>query len=106
MNVGRALLTLFTALKNIQTLVTLTTVAVATKNLPRAHKTPQRLWNFIGRALGGTRIVAMDFCYHGNHCVALWQPKKCLETQRTLLTCSVETPLTKPLERVKALVIL
>ena len=22
-----------------------------------------------GRALGGTRIVVMDFCYHGNHSV-------------------------------------
>ncbi len=36
------------------------------KNLSRAHKTPKRLWNFIRWALGGTRIVVMDFCYHGN----------------------------------------
>ena len=24
-----------------------------------------------GGALGGTKIVAMDFCYHGNRCVSM-----------------------------------
>ena len=31
-----------------------------------------------GGALGGTSIVAMDFCYHGNRCVALRQLKSAL----------------------------
>ncbi len=57
-----------------------------------------------GGTLGGTRIVAMDFCYHGNHCVAM-ATKKCLETHRTPLSGSVATPLTRPSERVKALVL-
>ncbi len=56
-----------------------------------------------GGAFGGTRIVVMDSCYHGNHCVAM-VTKKCLETHGTLLISSVATPLTRPSERVKALV--
>ncbi len=58
-----------------------------------------------GGALGRTRIVAMDSCYHSNHCVAM-VTKKCLETHGTLLISSVATPLTRPSERVEALVIL
>ena len=75
---------------------------MATKNLPRANKTPKTLWNFIRRGIG-TRIIVMDFCYHGNHCVAM-AIKRCLETHKTILTGDVETTLTRPSERVKALV--
>ena len=91
-------------LKNIQTLVTLTTVAMETKNPPQLVKHLKGYGILSGGALGGTGIVAIDFCYHGNHCVALWQPKKWIETHRTLLTGSVETPLTRPSETVKALI--
>ncbi len=56
-------------------------------------------------SVGGTKIVAMDFCYHGNHCVGM-ATKKCLETHRIPLCGSVATPLIRPLERVKALVVI
>ena len=55
-----------------------------------------------GRTLGGTKIVVMDFCYHGNPSVAI-ATKKWIETYKTLLTGSVATPLTRPSEGVKAL---
>ncbi len=77
---------------------------MVTKKLLRAHKHLKGYGILSGGALGGTRIVAMAFCYHGNHCVAM-ATKKCLETDRTLLSDSVATPLTRPSERVKALVI-
>ncbi len=73
------------------------------KNPLRPHKTPIRLWDLSGGGIGGTRIVVMDFCYHGNHFVAM-ATKECLETHRTLLTGSVATPQTRPSERVKVLV--
>ncbi len=95
-----ALLTLFTArtswdlasrwafgpkgLKNIQTLVTLTTVAMATKKkLPELMKHLKGYGILSGWPLGGTRIVVIDFCYNGNHSVALATKKVNWDSQNS-----------------------
>ncbi len=75
-------------LRNFQTLVTLTTVAMATKNLPRAHKTPKILYGVLsGGALVRTRIVVMDYSYHGDHSVAMATKEEPWDSQNST-TCN------------------